>query len=115
MLAPIAMLGSSETASGPGPSGAPLEASFYDYAGGAKVGIEWRNGDPSSSTQVAFAANLNVFEDYPTYGEPTIHSTVPPGWTSRDLGYKAGFDYTYWAVRHVRNGQYSAWTVADYA
>lgn len=114
MLAPVVMMGAGEVGSGAGPSGTPSNGSFYTYAGGAKVGIQWKNGDATAQTEIAFATTREVFDSYPAEGEPIDAATVPAGWTSWDSGSPvSGFDYTYYGLRHVKNGQYSTWYVVE--
>lgn len=107
-MLPAIAAGTGENPSGDPPSAAPLRANLYYYAGGKKVGVSWRNGDVTASTQVAYGV-----------GSPdNLVGISSPGETARDLGIiTATWESNAYSayVRHVKNGQYSDWTAADEA
>jgi len=91
-----------------GPDAAPSSVSAYTY-GGHKIGVQWMVGDENAETQVARTDSAN---DDP--GTADVEFTAPPGATSWESGHDANqsvFRCTWW-VRHVRNGQFSAWSPA---
>ncbi len=105
MLPAFIIAGTGENPSGDAPSAEPLFANLYWYAGGKKVGVQWRNGDLTASTQQAYGVD----------SPDNIVGTSSPGETMRDLGIATTIweanAYTAY-VRHVKNGQYTAWLAA---
>lgn len=80
----------------PGPGAPPTNGLEYTY-GGNKIGLSWTNGDPAAQTQIGYAGS----------GEPTgVTDTVAAGATTYETG---GMVSDGWWVRHLRNGQTSAW------
>jgi len=78
------------------PSGPPTSGLEYTY-GGSLVGLSWANGDVLANTQIGYAAS----------GEPSsVTTSVAPGTTTYETG---GSTSGGWWVRHIRNGQTSAW------
>lgn len=97
MQAIMAMLmGSAVDEFGDPPSGPPSNVGTYLYGG--KIGIDWTNADPLAQTEVSID------------GGATTAATVAPKANSWDSGETSGVDA---ACRHLRNGQYSSWTVGE--
>ncbi len=84
------------------PSGPPTNASAYPY-GGDLVGVQWTNGDTSASTQVGY----NIDDLDPT----SVTATVSPSLTTYETGTE---DECFWSVRHIKNGQVTAWVRAPH-
>ena len=78
---------------GDGPGAAPSDVDTYLYSG-SKIGISWTNGDTKAQTEVSID------------GGSTVHDIVAPRVDTYDTGLTSGVVP---AVRHVLNGQYTAW------
>ena len=107
MLGPAAMLGAAAgqgELTGPGPDGPPTNVSVYNAGNepNPRTGIQWTNGDVQAQTASGFSTDPGT--------EPTGQwITSPAGITSQDTtDDTAG---RYWWVRHLRNGQFSAWVL----
>jgi hypothetical protein len=94
------------SAGGSGPAAPPSNVTTFLYAG-SLIGVQWANGDASAETEIAYAATESGGQPD---GDPLSFGTVGAGETAYETG-QAATQY-YW-VRHVRNGQYSAWVIAD--
>ena len=78
------------------PTGAPTNGLEYTY-GGILVGLSWTNADALAEIQIGYAAS----------GEPlSVYDTAPAGATTYET---EGTVSDGWWVRHIRNGQTSAW------
>jgi hypothetical protein len=107
MLAPAAGTGAAAgTAASAGggdpPDGPPTSVSIAKYAGNL-VRVQWTNGDPDSQTQVGFQGSDASTE--PT----TVTATTTAGATSYETGETCS---CWWWVRHIENGQVTAWVQA---
>jgi hypothetical protein len=87
-----------------GPSGAPSGGTWWYYSG-TKVGATWTNGDATASTQVYWkdisGGCPSVLPDDAEFIE-----TVSPGVVEVETEKTVGCSLF---IRHVKNGQYSAW------
>lgn len=94
-------VGADEPASpGGGPTGAPTRGSTYTYAGGAKLGVQWKNTDATAYTR--------IYENIDNGGE-VLGATALPGETQRDMGIYTGLVGTVdFRIVHYKNGQESA-------
>jgi hypothetical protein len=94
--------GNAAAVAGDPPSGPPTSPQVYEYSVGL-YGVSWTNGDVLAHTEIGKSAAALI--------EPTSREAIKnPGITSWDSGTET---CQYWWVRHVRNGQYSAWVLAD--
>lgn len=84
-----------EGSPGLGPTGPPTGGAEFVYAGN-KIGLQWTNGDPLAFTEIGQSES-----------EPTVALyQVGPGETTYETGTTTSNE---WWVRHLRNGQRSAW------
>lgn len=98
--AAFAVAADSVRAAGGGPSGAPAGGSFYTYAGGAKLGVKWRNTDATAYTRIYVTVDG---------GTEYLGATALPGVTQRDMGIYTGLVSTVdFRLVHYKNGQESA-------
>ena len=88
------------------PDGPPTNLSAYTW-GGSSVGLQWASGDALASTECWGSATLGASPD------GAREAVTGPGVTSVDMAV-AGGSFSFWFVRHRRNGQFSSWvTVSD--
>lgn len=98
--AAYAVAADSARAAGGGPTGAPTSGSYYTYAGGAKLGIKWRNTDATAYTRIYKSTDG---------GAEVLAATELPGVTQRDMGIYTGLVSTVdFRLVHYKNGQESA-------
>jgi hypothetical protein len=105
VLAPVGFAAASGGAGASGsPSGDPSAGSTYHY-GGDYVGLQWTNGDSSSSTRVYYfdpsGGCPSTFPDDLTY-----RGSVAPGVTSWETGETA---HCGWWLVHYKNNTFSGW------
>lgn len=107
MIMAVAGGPATDVSAGPGPTAAP-SSGVFELLGGDDYGLAWVNGDPTSSTQIAFKT--------PPGEPPAGEYIVSPGVTAFNVTFETGLDLNddteFWYVRHVKNGQYSAWSAA---
>ena len=85
------------------PSGPPTSPQVFEYGGAPYYGVQWTNGDSTAHTEIGNSAA--ALSD--PAGRDAI---VSPGTTSYQTSSE---ECQYWFVRHVKNGQYTAWVLAD--
>jgi hypothetical protein len=87
-----------------GPSGSPSGGVTSLWAGD-QIFLDWINGDSSASTQIYFKDDAG---GCPTGGpeDEEFIATKTPGATSHGTSKTSACNFF---LRHVKNGQYSAW------
>ncbi len=90
-----------------GPDAAPTDVSWF-FHDGDKIGVQWANGDPTAATQIYFRDEVSgcpsVLPD-----DLTFIGTAPAGATSFDTTGTISCSHF---IRHVKNGQFSAFVQA---
>lgn len=90
-------------ATGP-PSGSP-SGGVTSLWGGDKISLDWTNGDSTASTQIYFKDDASGCPSGSPADEEYIN-TVSPGVSTYDTSKTSACNFF---LRHVKNGQYSAW------
>lgn len=92
---------------GPGPSGAPTNATVSEYdAPNNKWRVGWTVGDSSAYTRV-YETTLGG-----AFNTASLRATENPGVTFNDTGISTSTDRRFW-ITHYRNGQESAAIFVD--
>lgn len=90
------------------PTGKPSNGSLYRY-GGDRIGVQWTNGDPSSSTEIRYKDTVAGCPALPIESNTTFKGIVGPGVTTFETGDPDSGEQCSYFIAHKKGGVYSAW------
>ena len=92
------------------PTGAPSNGSLFRHSG-TKIGVQWTNGDVTSSTEVRYKQTENPpgCPSLPIEDNTTLIGAASPGATTFNTTDEDSIEQCSYFIAHKKGGVYSAW------